>query len=496
MRTNMNDPNLTRRRWLEIAGFAGVTAASNLLRSRRVLAEEADGAIDIGSQRELFVDDFLIDKLRDVRRRLHRPTPRDVAIVHDQPWEGNTCFYHTVFRDGDLYRMYYRGSQHSTGPQTTSSHQVVCYAESTDGVHWTKPDLGLIEFQGSKKNNVIWDSVGRHNFVPFKDPNPACKPETRYKAIGGSKSEGGLFVFQSADAIHWSLMSDKPVITQGAFDSQNLAFWDNLRGCYVDYHRQGRNGKRDIMTCTSPDFLNWTEPQFLEYPDAPAEHLYVNQIRPYYRAPHMYLGFPKRFVPSRKSPIGHPLPGVSDTILMSSRDGQTFRRWQEAFVRPGLQPERWVCRNNLVAWGLVETTSPLEGAPAELSLYVVEGYYQGTSCQVRRHTLRVDGFVSLNAPFSGGECITRPLQFQGNRLETNFATSAAGSISFEVQDIRGEPIPGFTLADCNSQFGDHLDYVVSWTSGSDVGQLAGKPVRLRIQLKDADLYSIRFATRE
>ena len=457
-------------------------------------AEPQPEPIDIGSRLELFVDDFIIDKLQDARQRLHRPTPCELAIVHDQPWEGNTCFYHTVFRDGDLFRMYYRGSQHTPGKGST--HQVVCYAESEDGIRWTKPELGLVAFDGSKKNNIIWDGVGHHNFVPFKDPSPDCTPEARYKAIGGSKGEGGLFAFQSPDAIHWSLMSDNPVITKGAFDSQNLAFWDTVRGCYVDYHRQGRNGKRDIMTCTSPDFLDWTEPKFLEYPGAPSEHLYVNQIQPYYRAPHIYLGFPKRFVPSRKSPIGHPLPGVSDTILMSSRDGETFHRWQEAFVRPGPQTDRWVCRNNLVAWGLVETKSHFEGAPDELSLYVVEGYYQGESCRVRRHTMRVDGFVSVCAPLSGGELLTKPLRFDGDRLSINFSTSAAGSIRVELQDAAGKPIPGFTLADCNLQFGDQLDRVVSWKAGPDVSQLAGRPVRLRFELKDADFCSFQFTVSE
>ncbi len=454
----------------------------------------ADGPIPVGSRRELFVDHYLIERLDDARLELHRPQAREVAIVHDQPWEGNTCFYHSVFRDGDVYRMYYRGSHHVPGQ--SASHQTVCYAESKDGAEWTKPKLGIVEFEGSKENNIIWDGVGRHNFVPFKDPNPDCKPEAKYKAIGGSKHEGGLFVFQSSDAIHWSLMSDKPVITDGAFDSQNLAFWDAKRGLYVDYHRQGRAGKRDIMTCISPDFLHWTTPKFLEYPGAPAEHLYVNQIQPYFRAPHIYLGFPKRFVPSRKSPIDHPLPGVSDTILMSSRDGETFHRWQEAFVRPGLLPDRWVCRNNLVAWGLVETASHLVGAPDEISLYVVEGYYQGESCRVRRHTMRVDGFVSVAADLKGGRLQTKPLVFAGTQLELNFSTSAAGSVRVEVQDTDGKPINGFSAANCPQLFGDSIARRVKWNSDADLSSLAGTPVRLLFELHDADLYSFQFVKSE
>ena len=414
--------------------------------------------IDIGSRRELFVDRHLIEHLDNVRLELHGPEPREVAVVRDQPWEGNTCFYHSVFRDGDLYRMYYRGSQHPAGGGAT--HQVVCYAESRDGVAWTKPDLGLVEFNGSKENNSIWDGVGRHNFVPFRDTNPDCTQEARYKAIAGSKHEGAT------------------------------------RGCYVDYHRKGRNGKRDIMTCTSPDFLDWTAPKFLAYPGAPSEHLYVNQIQPYYRAPHIYVGFPKRFVPSRRSPIDHPLPEVSDTILMSSRDGETFHRWQQAFVRAGLQPDRWVCRNNLVAWGLVETGSSLEGAPDEMSLYVVEGYYQGDSCRVRRHTLRVDGIVSATADLKGGTLLTKPLTFDGPQLELNFATSAAGSIRVEIQRDDGKPIDGFTLADCAEIFGDTTARSVVWKDSSSVAALAGKPVRLLFELKGADLYSWRFAANE
>lgn len=161
-------------------------------------------------------------------------------------------------------------------------------------------------------------------------------------------------------------------------------------------------------------------------------------------------------------------------------------------MRPGPQPDRWVCRNNLVAWGLVETESHFEGAPDELSLYVVEGYYQGERCRLRRHTMRVDGFVSAQAPLSGGELLTKPLRFEGDRLSINFSTSAPGSIRVELQDTTGKPIPGFTLADCNEQFGDAIDRVVSWKQGTDLSGLSDKTVRLRFELKDADLYSFQF----
>ena len=451
-----------------------------------------DEVIDIGSRRELFVDEHLIDRMEGAELELHRPMPREVAIVHDAPWEGNTCFYHTVFQDGQQFRMYYRGAHHDEAAGKVA-HEVVCYAESRDGIHWTKPELGVVQFEGSKQNNIVWDGLGSHDFAPFKDANPATKPDEQYKAL--ARGPGGLYGFTSPDGIYWSLVRDHPLITEGAFDSQNLAFWDSVRGRYVDFHRhfqeEGGEKFRDIMTCTSTDFIHWTDPVWLDYPGAPREHLYTNQIISYYRAPHIFLGFPKRFVPSRVL-VQPQRKGLSDGLFMSSRDGLHFKRWGEAFIRPGLQPERWVNRNNMIAWGILETAGDLPGTPNELSLYSIEGYYQGEECQMRRFTLRLDGFVSVRAPLRGGELVTRPLVFEGRDLAINFSTSAAGRIDVEVQDVEGRSIPGFALEDGEEIFGDAVEQVVRWKNGSDVSQLEGQPVRLRFRLSDADLYAVQF----
>ena len=444
---------------------------------------------NISSRIEPFVDDWLIEKMDGVELQLHHPTPREVVMVFDKPWEGNTSTYVTVFQDEKLFRMYYRGSHHyfETGKV---GHQVACYAESTDGIHWTKPELNLFEFSGSTRNNIVWDGVGNHNFAPFKDTNPNCKPEARYKAFGSVK--GGLVAFQSFDGIHWSLMQSEPVITKGAFDSQNLAFWDSVRGRYVDFHRGGRDGVRAIMTCTSEDFIHWTEPQWIDFGDTPSEHLYTNAITPYFRAPHIFLGFPKRFLPSRNK-MSHPGPGVSDGVFMSSRDGLHWRRWLEAFIRPGLQQERWVNRNNMTAWGILSTKAEIPGLPDELSLYSNENYYSMDGvCRLRRFTLRPDGFVSIHAPYVGGEFLTRPLIFDGKELVMNYSTSAAGSVRVEITDKNGKPIPGFSLDECSEIYGDEIEKVVEWKSQPDLSSLAEQPIRLRFVLKDADLYSIRF----
>ena len=461
--------------------------------SSRGRARKTDGPIELGSRRELFIDDFLIDRMQNVELRLQKPVPRNVAIDHDVPWEGNTCCYHTVLQDAKLFRMYFRGSHYD--PDSNSiGRQIVGYAESRDGIEWERPELGLVNSQGSTKNNIIWDGVGSHNFTPFRDTNPNCREGEQYKALGGSW--GSLHAFKSPDGIHWSMIQKRPVITEGAFDSQNLAFWDPLRGCYVDFHRHFTmvDGQRvrHIMTCTSKDFRKWTKPKWIDFGDTPMEHLYTNAVTPYARAPHIYMGFPKRFVPGR-SMYGHQHNGMSDAVFMSSRDGVKFKRWTEAFVRPGLQPERWENRNNMTAWGILETANDLPSAPKELSIYTTEGYYRGDGCRLRRFTLRADGFVAANAPLKGGELVTRPFTFEGNRLGLNVAASAAGSARVEIQDGDGKALKGFALRDSDEIYGDTLDRTVTWKGSADVAALSGKPVRLRFALSDADLYSLQFS---
>ena len=478
--------------------------------------------IAIGSRRELFVDDALIGSLRDARRVLHHPTARELAIVHDSPWEGAGSAYHSVIRDGELYRLYYRGSKLNvedgkllTGPE------VYCYAESRDGIKFEKPALGLHEHGDSKQNNIIWTGVGTHNFAPFLDARPDCPPASRYKALGGLANEGGLFAFHSADGVRWSLLNEKPVVTEGAFDSQNLAFWDATAGVYRAYFRTftagvttGKvwkpEGFRAIRTATSRDFLKWENEADLVYKDSPPEHLYTNQIAPYFRAPQLLIGFPARYVERGWSESMRALPelekreqraaahlrygtALSEGLVMASRDGVHFERWNEAFLRPGPErPSTWLYGHQFIAWHAVETASSLPDAPPEMSIYAAEGSWHGKGNALRRYTLRLDGFVSVQAPLSGGELVTKSMIFDGGELRINFSSSAAGDVRVELQDAEGRAIPGFTLDDCPPIFGDALDRRVEWTNGASVRALAGKPVRVRFVLRDADLFAFRF----
>lgn len=459
---------------------------------------------DIGSRLELFADGALVERLTGARLQLHSPVAREVVFRFDAPWEGGQSGYATLFKDGDRYRLYYRGGGDLVREYT-------CLAESKDGIHWERPELGLFEFKGSRDNNIIWTGSQKaycdsHNFSPFKDANPAAVPDQRYKAVtmgrailaGEKEPKRVLLAFVSADGVRWKRLTDKPVITEGSFDSHNTAFWDPNRKEYVCYLRQGIQGKRGVCRATSKDFTNWTKPLPLDYGDAPLEHFYTNGIMTYFRAEHIYLGFPMRFVPPQeRNTVGfdnRKTDGFSDAVFMASRDGLHFdRTFMEAFIRPGLDPRNWggAHGNSTPVWGLVQTS------PEEISIYWMEHYDNypedtGMIPQIRRGTLRTDGFVSVSAGYEGGECLTRALSFKGSRLVLNVSTSAVGGVRVEIQDVTGRPMSGFGLDDCVEIWGDEIERIVNWKGGPDVSRLAGKPVRLRFVMKDADLYSIRF----
>ncbi len=475
---------------------ASLVFAVVVLATTAAIAQET---VDIGSRRELFVDRTLIEELRGVTLKLHEPRPADVAIAFDASWEGRYCGYVTVFQDGDVYRMYYRGLPQAG--KDGSAAEVTCYAESRDGIDWAKPELGLFEVDGDEDNNVVLADQApfSHNFAPFIDTRPGVAADERYKALAGT-SHTGLHVFVSNDGLRWRKWREDPIITQGAFDSQNVAFWSEHEGCYVCYYRTWSEGEfagyRSVSRVTSPDFVNWTAPIEMDYGGTPREHLYTNQTHPYFRAPHLYVALAARFMPGRRIVSDEEAAafGVeatysgdcSDGVLMTSRGGARYdRTFMEGFIRPGVGPENWTSRTNYPAWGIVPT------GEHEMSLFVQHQYGQPTHHLVR-YVLRTDGFASVNAPYAGGECVTKPLLFAGKELVLNFATSAAGDVRVEIQRPDGAPIAGYAIEDSATLIGNFIERAVSWGGSTDVSGLAGSPVRLRFVMKDADIFALRF----
>ena len=485
--------------------------------------------VDIGSNRELLVDHHLIDQLQGTRLKLHHPRPAEVVIKTDRPWEGEMGFGQTVILHKGRYLMYYQASNK------------VCYAESRDGITWTKPNLGIIEVDGSRANNLVGTSAGEylyaHETEPaarvFLDTRPGVPPAERLRAITLNEGESAnpseeelsrkfspndrglwqgtptdVIPWVSADGKVWKRLGDKPMFRNniyGTLDGDFSLFWSETEGHYVMYTRYHTSpnrsvGRRSVARLTAPDLFHWTEFQPMSFGDdgiIPENHLYINLTLPYFRAPQIYLAFPARLMVGRQSlteeqarAAGIPEGGeidCSETVLMTTRGKGTRydTTFREGFIRPGLGARHWKTRTTYALRGVVPT------GENEISMYVTRE--AGTdSWHIRRYALRVDGFASVNAPYDGGEMLTRLLTFSGSELVLNYSTSAAGSVRVEIQGPSGDAIPGYALEDAQEIVGDEIERLVAWKAGTDVSALAGKPVRLRFVLKDADLYSLRF----
>jgi hypothetical protein len=481
-----------------------------------------EAPIALGARRELFVDHLLVDRMDGAQLRLHSPRPAGTAIAVDKPWEGHFNCAHTLHRVGDRWHLYYRGL---TKEEWDKEH--TCVAFSDDGITWTKPELGLVETCGTRANNCITaEDEGPTRLFVFTDDGPGVPDDERIKALrivadtgyitptnAGKGAKGPVF-FVSADGLSFRLHDRQPKLRcswRNAFDAQTIFFWSEVEQCYCCYFRYMVDGLRTMARTTSPDLVEWAEPVKMTYSDTgdikPAHEFYLHNTRPYFRAPHIYLSMPPRFMKGRQAlseaeaaaldigTLHDPKSGIthvyhqdcSDTCFMSTRAGSTRydRTFPEAWVRPGLGPENWCSRSNYVYDGMIQT------GPAELSVYVGRHYPLG-SWHLERLALRVDGFGSLYAGHGGGELLTKPLTFEGGRLELNVSTSAAGGVKVELQQPDGAPIDGFALGDCDEVIGDAIDRIVTWRGSGDVSSVAGQPVRVRFALNDADVFSFRF----
>lgn len=470
--------------------------------------------LSIGDRRELFLDKYLIDRLDGAALKMQMPQytepPRlldkPITVLQQDSLRGRTTRYDlqyrpvikTVFKDGSVFRAY--GDWERVNPYRPQSQEmqalrtVNIYSESRDGIHWTQPSLGIHDIPEMPEKNsavIAYEHGAGHNFCPFLDTRPGVPPEERYKGVGGvyvdpvrqkhileTYGPGGLKGYVSPDGLRWKRVQELPIIPNewGAFDSHNVAYWSEHEQRYVCYWRVLDNkftpSVRAVRRSTSTDFIHWEPPVDVKLND-PGEQIYWPNMKPYFRAPHIILALPTRISGNAAAVEG---------LLACSRDGVNFdRTFPEVFFRPGVGVffhGPYGNRCHYTSHSVVQT------GPAEMSLYTLDG--------LRRFTLRLDGFSSLSAPYAGGEMTTKPLVFKGRLLEINVQTAGVGSVRIEIQNEAGQPIPGFTLADCVPFCGDDIAHVAAWKAGSNVGQLAGKPVRLRFVMKDADVYSFRF----
>ena len=518
------------------------------------LALLAQAPMDVGSRKQLFIDHKFIESAEGIH--LSRNPPYQVherLLVADQPWErdGYVGSYSTVIQEGGKIRLWYNVLAGEAPPAQNPPFMGLAYAESTDGIHFTKPVLGIVERNGSKQNNFVLPpdpalmAIGGGSV--WRDENPNCPPEARYKSWSkiypkkGTGIRGPHRIFTSPDGLHWKL--DERLFTGlRAADTQPSWFWDPRIGRYVGYSREWIRekagfGARMASYNESDDMFHWDSMEIALGPDerdmAAAPAIQIDPARIEVRGEDVLPQKPQKVgatqagddqVLTPTSPMDFYGPGVipyegvylalipvfyhwtgsahqawpstSDIQLAVSRDARHFIRPgnRQPFLRTGPDgswDSKWI----------YPTLRPVRMGD---ELWI---YYTGTNKDhssrldprsqkletgLARAILRLDGFVSADAGYEGGTFLTPPIRFSGKRLELNLDTGAGGRALVEVLEVSGKPIPGYRIYDADEINGNSVRMAVSWRGNQDLSALAGKPVRLRFKMRSAKLYAFQF----
>ncbi|MBR5307709.1 MAG: hypothetical protein IKU43_02985 [Clostridia bacterium] len=473
--------------------------------------------------KEVFWDFALCEKNNGITIKNHRPVRKNTVISLNKPWEGEHGGYHSLVKIGDTYRIYYRAAGYNAGPEQVESgyHSMFCVAESTDGKTFTRPKLGLFEYNGSKDNNIIFAVEGKNvdNFSVYYDENPDCPADAKFKALTSTAPNGAKFklaYYKSADGYKFEYIDVLPI--EGAFDSLNLTIWVSEKNKYRIYFRNfhtidgadipvGNHDDtsiRDIRYVESEDFVSWTEPKRIAFTDGKENIQYYTSGITKYPDTDMYFGVPVRYVDRVNDAVNYKhLPkldgfrerlikregrggtAVTDCTLIFSRDGYTFERSGEAFCTPGIENnENWIYGDCYFARGLFETESDFPYEPSELSFYKSHGY-RHRPVDIVRFTLRRDGFRSWHTDANEGYILTKPVTIDGEEITVNFATSAFGCLNIIICDLDGNPIDGY---DSTNLFGDSVCRPVEFEK--PISALHGTEVRLKISMCECDLYSV------
>jgi len=473
--------------------------------------------INISSRREVFWDNYLIDTQKTtVTQQVNAPIKKGECFLFDQALEKNSISYPCVLKDEKGYRMYY--SPWSWGEK--EPYITIAVIESTDGIHWFRPELNILPHPELPQNNYVLENIIDSAFV-FLDTNPACPKDERYKAVGlaigevDGKSVRGLWAWYSDDGYHFSL--SHLLNADGQFDSLNTVFWKD--GEYWCYFRGFHNivpgddiishATRDIRVMHSADFTNWSPVKQITYEDSYDLAMYTNNAIPYERAPHLTIAFPTRYFERKgytqnlQQMGSYPLKMKAiercefqydkdrvalvntDCVFMMSRDGETFKRYNEAFMTPGIEnADNWIYGDCYPAYNLVDS--------GHGSYYL---YDMGCTMSENQpkplvyYEIRKDGFACVKAGETEQVLVTKPLTFEGNDLYLNFSTSAFGYLYVDLLDEEGNELDGKHSFEI---YGDTLDRKVLFDDDSCFAAYAGCPVRLRFRMLDAKLYSFQF----
>ncbi len=468
--------------------------------------------LEIGRQRQLFVDSYIIQSLTDARQVMNQAVkhPTSPVVRQDRPWEGNLIQTESVVYDGDakLFKMWYYTGQFVMGtdgdgrPMDVPEERIDrAYASSRDGIHWEKPNLGLVEFEGSRDNNLLTEK----NLAPaFWDPQ-GTDPAKRFMAFTRTDSVTApmkMDLYYSADGFDWTPYEGNPVIDNaprtGRWGPTVFMGWDPIRNVYAVHmeschHKRCPMQKRVIGRAESPDGIHWSETQTLIVPDEkdyPDTEFYAMAAVTH---ADLYLGLISIF---RTTNTRH------YPELISSRDGIRYRReYREPFFPNG------------DFYGDFDDTSIYVFAAPIIHKGKVWIYYIGANWRgpdgmrekgeiaqraIGLATLPVDNFVSIDGgKVRPGVLVTRLFSFAGGKLYLNMEAAkrnhGAGLPEVKVEVIGPDhrPLEGLTMEDADTlaQTGRHR---VSWGGKSDLSGLAGIPIQLKISVQNAKLYSFQF----
>ncbi len=494
-------------------------------------SEKSETIRRVGSAKQLFIDNLLISSAQNVILTMNPPVKtHERNIIPDSPWEDlGLSSHNTVLEDEGIYKMWYGAhlfeDESEAQPEVLDGEalhtyvyehlrQYVCYATSRDGIHWEKPGLGVTAFRGSKQNNIVLTNTTGTVFL-----DPKQSDGNRFKYAGRIGGGFALWIWSSPDGLRWNQYLGRPILRRGPFDTQNQVFWDDRIGKYVAYVRRGGDrinsadlgsipysqifelaadptNLRKIGRSESSDLGHWPEdPKIvLAYDeDDPVESDHYNPcVIKYPYAPDVYLMFPSAFFHTSKKETGS--DGALDIQLATSRDGINWdRRERRPYVRLGIEES--------ADGGAMYMTVGMLSQGSELWMYYTgyqprHGGYDFRKAKrlgvVSRLVQRLDGFVSADAAWIGGQLTTVPIVFEGKHLILNVDTGALGSARVELLDEQNRVIPGFGQNDCTSINGNYVEHLVNWKEKDDLSALAGKVIRLRFTMRSTKLYAFQF----
>ncbi len=478
---------------------------------KELLVERLPPIVDIGPEHQLFLDDVLIEGIERVSRSVNQPErhPDNPILAAEHPWEHQRILYADVIFDPDEGQY---GCWYSTY-DLADQQSALLYARSDDGVHFERPELDLVEFDGSRRNNRLPPPAGfAHDKTVICD-HRAEDPERRYKMV--YYTTGGVGVAWSPDGLRWTAHDKNPVIRPTG-DASQSPIWDERLGRWVMYVRpDGRHTRRHwrnhgvpydasvfptrlIGRTESIDFETWLHIDTVVEPDerdGDGTEFYYMLVLPYQCG---YIGFLNVYHEWTGDPAA--LDGANytiDTQLTFSRDGISWNRVCDRQLFLGCVPEAWdekriyvdevIVRDDELLVYYRGSNIPHVGINQTVGTTHNGRLLQGDALGLAR--LRPDGFVSIDAGAREGNLTTRPLRFAGRNLSVN-ADADGGSLQVEAVTLYGAPIPGFTRADCPVIDADSTNQPVAWTTGKTLDAV-DQPIRLRFHLRDSSLYSFQ-----